>query len=294
MMNEAALRPWVVLALGWVGALPAASAAEPDGGYLEAAYVRETGGGAAASGSDVAGVAASARLPISRNWFLAGSALRFEPYVDSFGATREEENRFALGLGVRRIERGQELFGQVTYIRYENWREEAGTPRVEGGALSFGARHLMGDRVSLDAEGGMGYVEGGMTHQILLLGRGSLAYRVVPHLWLYAEGSLSLLDNSMVRVGLRFTFPGPQPARQPPAVKGAERDEAAVLTVGASVVAQRPRQLQVRPAFGAPETIVVPAGGTLTLLETTSNTFGNWWRVAYGDQQGWIREGHLK
>jgi hypothetical protein len=293
-MNEAPRRAFALLALAGALAPGPAAAHELDLGQIEAAYARDFGGGPADGGPTAVGVAGTLRLPIARNWFVAGAMQRLEPYEDSFAGSHDEENRYAAGLGVRRGVGDQELFGQITYLKFENWRNNGDPPRVEGGLLSFGARNMVGERVQLDLEGGMGYVEGGGVHEMLMTGRGSLAYEVVPHVWLYAAGSLALFDYSMAYAGLRFSFPGPRPARLPPAVKPSRRGEPTTLAPGATLVAQRALQLQVRPAFGAPETIVIPAGASLSLVETRENTFGRWWRVRAGEQEGWIREGHLE
>lgn len=293
-MTEVRARSSRLLALACLFAPLVAPAVPQDGGYLEATYARDLGGGPADGGPAAVGAAGAARIPLSRNWFVTGWAQRLDPYVDGFGGRHEEEDRFEAGFGARRSNANGELFGQVKYLKIENWRQAGHAPRVEGGALSFGARNLVSDHVELRLEGSMGYVEGGLTHELILSGRGALAYEVVPHVWLFAEGSLALFDYTMGYAGVRFSFPGPQPARLPPAVRHADRDGPPGLAAGVTLVAQRPLQLQVRPAFGAPETIVVPAGGSVSLVETIRNDFGNWWRVRAGEQQGWIREGHLK
>jgi hypothetical protein len=293
-MNEVVRFSAGLLALAVAVAPATAPAAELDLGYLEAAYVRGLGGGPADGGPDAVGIAGALRLPMGRSWFVAGSSQRLEPYIDDFGARHDEEYRYTAGLGVRQETRGQELFGQVTYVKYENWRNDGDPPRVEGGLLSFGARNMLSEHVELGLEGGMGYVEGSGAHQLLMTGRGSLAYEFAPRVWLYAAGSLALLDYSMAYAGLRFSFPGPRRARLPPAVKPVERGAPTGLAAGTTLVAQRALQLQARPAFGAPETIVVPAGGALSLVEAIENSFGRWWRVRAGEQEGWIREGHLR
>ena len=276
----------LLLAAGLVGPATASGLAL---GYVEGATVR--GSGRPADGGPVEeGVAIGARIPLNDRWFLTGSAQRLDAYLDSFGGAHAEEERASFGIGARRGSRDNEMFARLVYTDISEWRHF----NQDGGGmtLSVGGRSLFTPWLEGTVEGGLGVYNGarGEDTGVFLL-NGQLAARLVPHVWAYAAYVVD--DEARMQLGLRLSFSHARSPTRRAAVRSAGPASGPMLVAGNKLVTTRPLQLQVRPAYGAPETVKVPAGETLALVETRRNEFGNWWRVSFSDQEGWVREGWL-
>ena len=282
---------WLLLLLA--ACAPGAVAADAlPGGYVEAAYLRGSSRPADGGPIEEGGVAAF-RLPLGRQWFVTGSARRLDPYTDAFDFGHAEEARQSIGLGVRKGTGRDEMYARLTYTDIEDWRYFNQTGGG-GTTLSVGGRALWGRYLEGAIEGGIGVINGDQGEDNLLFPfRIDAALRLLPALSAYAAYESGLLERGAVQVGLRLNFAHARPRTRPPGLRSVDPGARVTLEVGRDVVAARALQAQVRPAFGAPETFVVPAGETLALVETARNDFGNWWRVSWNGQQGWIREGWL-
>lgn len=283
---------FLVLWISVVGGPPVTAAPALAPGCIEAGYARYPGG-VADGGSTEEGVVVGLRVPVDDHWFLTASAQRLGAYVDDFGAGRPEEDRRSVGVGYRRGGRYDEMYARLVYIDIVDWRYYNGPQSSgRGGALSVGARGVFADFLEATVEGGLGIVEGRSGGTGSFAGRAELAVRVVPALSAYAAYVVE--DDAFLHFGVRLNFGGREARSKPPAVRAAASAAGPMLAAGNSVIAERGLQLQARAAYGAPETVKVPAGETLTLVETLRNEFGNWWRVSWNAQEGWIREGWLK
>jgi hypothetical protein len=280
-------------AVGLLLAAGLVEAAAADGlalGYVEAAAVRGDSRRSDGGRSEEGGVI-NLRIPLDDRWFLVGSAQRLDAYADGFGNDHAEEERRSFGIGARRGRDDNEMFARLVYTDISEWRY-FNQPEGSGTALSVGGRKLFTPYLEGTIEGGLGIYNGSNSEDTAsLVLNGQLALRLVPHLWAYAAYVTD--DEGRMQFGLRVSFAHSRQRRAAPAVRAVEPGSGTLLAAGSSVIAKRALQLQGRPAFGAPETLVVPAGETVALVETRRNEFGNWWRVAWNGQQGWIREGWL-
>lgn len=260
-------------------------------GYAEAAAVRGDSG-PADGGPTEEGAAINIRVPLNERWFFTGSAQRLEPYNDIFDNARPAEERKSFGVGARRGARDNEMFARLTYTDIDDWRyfnqgDSGGT------VLSVGGRGLFTPYLEATLEGGLGVWNGGKREDKAIFAlSGQLALRLVPHLWAYAAYVVD--DDARMHAGLRLSFAQAAPPTRRAGVRAAGKPGGPLLAAGNRVIAVRPLQLQVRPAYGAPETVLVPAGAALTLDETRRNEFGSWWRVSWEGQEGWVREGWLR
>jgi hypothetical protein len=283
-------RRWTMVLLLWAPACVAESGGVHSlgTGYLEAAYARQE---SLADGGDSAGGAIGLRLPVGTNVFLTASAQTLDRYVNAIGEERVDEERRSIGVGVRKGRRNGESYARLVYVHITDWRGFETQQRGRGGALSVGARRVLLPYVEGAIEAGLGMVHGSERgEEMSLAGRGELAVRMTHGLSAYVAYLAE--DNSFLHVGLRMNFAEAGRPRRA-AVKAVKPGASPLLEAGKDVMARQPLQLQARPAFGAPEILVVPAGDTLSLLETLRNDFGNWWRVSWNGQEAWIREGWL-
>lgn len=256
----------------------------PPTGFAQAARSLYRGGGPADGGQED-GFSAALRLPLGERWFLSGSALRLESYTNSFGMERPAENHYAVGVGAREATLTGERFAHLRYLEVRDWRSYGlQQDRARGGTLTYGGRAMLQPYLELWLEGGVGWLGARDEHRLFFAGQLELALLLFPHAWAYAGYTVE--DAAVANLGLRFAF-----GQGGGAAKRAHRERYAV---GQSLLAASSLQLQARPAFGAPETVLIPAGTDVVLLEQARNEFGNWWRVRAGEQEGWIREGHLK
>jgi hypothetical protein len=281
------------LALALLLAAGPARPAAADGlalGYLEGAAVR-AGERPADGGPVEEGAAVNLRIPLGDRWFVTGSVQRLDAYVDSFGGAHAEEERASFGIGARRGSRDNEMFARLVYTDIREWRyfnQDGGG----GTTLSVGGRSLFTPWLEGTVEGGLGVFNGSRDeNKGVLLFNGQLALRLVPHVWAYAAYVVD--DEARMQLGLRLSFSHARSPTRRAAVRSAGPGSGPMLVAGNTLVTTRPLQLQARPAYGAPETVKAPAGETLTLVETRRNEFGNWWRVSFSGQEGWVREGWL-
>jgi hypothetical protein len=256
----------------------------PPLGFLQGAHSDYRGGGPADGGQED-GFSAALRLPLGERWFVTGSTLQVDAYTNSFDQERPAQRNYAVGVGVREAGLAGEQFARLRYLEVRDWRSYGlQQERARGGTLTYGGRALLQPWFEVGLEGGAGWLGARDEHRLFFTGELALALRLVPHAWAYA--SYAVEDVAVVNLGLRLAFGEDRGAAAP---AGRKRYGA-----GQAIVVAAALQLQARPAFGAPETVLIPAGSEVALLEQARNEFGNWWRVRAGDVEGWIREGHLR
>lgn len=267
-------------------------------GYIEGGYAR-TLFGRDYGGPTEEGGAVSLRIPLADDWFVTAAGQRLNPYVDGSGTRFPEEVHKSIGIGARSRDPQNpqaEWFARLVYLDISDSRHYVSPqPHAQGGELTFGARSMITPIIESSLEGGLGGARHGSSDdRYWFIGRAEFALLLVSDLWAYASGEVS--ENSNWQAGLRWSLGSSKPPPRPLVVHAAEPGPGPgpVLAVGKTVITERALQLQARPTAGAPETVAVPAGATLQLLETTENTFGNWWRVSVDGQEGWIRESWLR
>jgi hypothetical protein len=237
-------------------------------------------------------------VPLGENLFMAGSYAELDAEFEGISQGIFEDFRSRIGGLGWRWAGGDATDAFVLLSYWDASRETTDTdPMTQdykddqtGGAVTVGVRYLATPYFTVEPEvtfAHSGDYAFGFGEYVSL----KASLRILPHVWAVASVSPGFLsgDEYSTSVGVRLAWSDSVAERKPPA-------PAALVPFvpGQSLVVQRNLQLQIRPAFGAPETIVVPAGGALSLLETVENAFGTWWRVSHGDQEGWIREGHLR
>jgi hypothetical protein len=235
-------------------------------------------------------------LPLSERWFVAGSAAESEArYDDPMIADVERRESINAGIGIHSIGRKGHVYALLSHSHIELTSSAAAEEQREGAVFAMGYRYMERPWLVLEPEFGLGHYDHTYDFQSFL--RIKAAVRVVPRAWVvasYSSGLTPMDDGNVLALGVRLAWRDSTPERKvPPAVR-APSGEGATLAVGQSVVTVWALRLQEQPAFGARETVAVPAGETVQLIETRQNSFGRWWRVRAGDEEGWIREGHLK
>lgn len=246
------------------------------------------------------GNAIMAIVPLSQSWFLAASHAQSKAeYDDPQIATVEELEATSVGLGIHSTGRKGHLFAQLSHTAFEYQgalTNNSPQPPVHDSGVSFsmGYRYLERTWLTLEPEFGIAHY-GDYALDYRTFGRFKVAVRLVPHVWAVGGYSWGLTildaDDRTLSAGIRLAWQDSTPARRmPPGAKVVGGPAPTGLALGQTLVALRALQLQQRPANGAPETSVIPKGASLVLLETTSNPFGNWWRVGADGQEGWIRE----
>lgn len=284
----------MLLALAWAGALSPASAQGPSWDYIQYGHADTR----LEPGPRGHGEVADLSISLTDQWFVFATGSRVEPH-DHDGDAFVEGERSAgglVGLGLHSTGSAAQWFGRVHYFRERiKVPAVAGSVREEGFAIIAGVHWQVRPWLSFEPE--IGYRVTDFIFDLDRYARAEVALRIYQRLWLVGgyRASLHSGGSRASTAGLRFTF-GPTPKPRIPGARAASPgDQAtAALMPGQQRVATRALVLQVRPAFGAPESTTLAPGTTLTLERTLDNEFGAWWSVTADGQQGWIREGHLK
>lgn len=280
----------VLMGLGACGAWTNAAAdRDPLWDYVQLDYV------SARLQSDETGDGGAVQLSTSLTdqVFVVGSGITLDARYDDASIPDEELQAGSIGLGFHSRDRRQPAFAQLSYVT-SRMRGDGFDVRGNGWQLLVGEHFRASRNFALEPAAGVSWDENSNYDTFLRL---NLAVGIVGPLWVVAGYTTSTVlgDSRTWSGGLRYTF-GEVPRRTAGVRAGtsATGEPGSGLQIGQAVVVQRPLVLQQYALFGAKEVATVAAGQSLVLEKTEVNTFGPWWYVTAGEQQGWIREGHLK